>query len=281
LNKAFFKINESEIDMTKNTKLIFAVIGLLLVTCLLTVEFASALPMPNRMSNRPVQANWIRLKGPVNEWGGEDVTGLLQVTARSAALQSSETRELTSASAIWTKDTIRPIDAIKAKESFTYTFYSARLLRDTAPMVTNSENTYTIVGSWNVATVTCSVTITTNTDGDITNVQRKSETNVDPKVEGTLVVIGMSEFTLTLADKPALTGSVNRYVTRQMQFNPFKITDDTIGNVVSNTVTREDIKAVTKCYGAMPGWGSYDTRMDFNNNYRVDIADISTIAANM
>ena len=66
-----------------------------------------------------------------------------------------------------------------------------------------------------------------------------------------------------------------------MQFNPFKITDDTIGNVVSNTVTREDIKAFTKCYGAMPGRGSYDTRMYFNDNYRVDIADISTVAANM
>jgi hypothetical protein len=31
----------------------------------------------------------------------------------------------------------------------------------------------------------------------------------------------------------------------------------------------------------MPGWGNYDTRMDFNNNYRVDIADISTVASNM
>ena len=66
-----------------------------------------------------------------------------------------------------------------------------------------------------------------------------------------------------------------------MQFNPFKITDDTIGNLVGITVTREDMKVVTKCYGAIPGWGSYDTRMDFNNNYRVDIADISTVAANM
>ena len=273
-------INEREIDMTKNKKLIFVVIGILLVTSLLTVEFVSAFPMQARMSNRPVMANWIRLKGPVKMLGDEPVTGLLQVTARLATLQSSETRELTSASAIWTKDS-RPIDAIKAKESFTYTFYSARLLKDPAPLVTNSENTYTIVGSWNVATVTCSVTITKNTDGVITNVQRKSETNVDPKVDGKLVVTGMSEFTLTLTGKPALTGSVNRYVTRQMQFNPFKITDDTIGNVVSNTVTREDIKAVTKCYGAMPGWGSYDTRMDFNNNYRVDIADISTVAANM
>jgi hypothetical protein len=270
--------------LTKKTRLIFAAIGILLVTSLLSVELASAFPMQRGMPFRPAMANWIRLKGPVEKWGidaDSGVTGLLQVTARSAALQSSETRDLTSASVIWTKDTIRPIDAIKAKESFTYTFYSARLLRDTAPIITNLETTYTIEGSWNVATVTSSVKITKNSEGEITNVQRTSDTAVE-KVLGTLVVTGMSTFELKLGDdNPLLTGSVNRYVTRQMQFNPFKITDDTTGNVVSNTVTREDIKAVTKCYGAMPGWGSYDTRMDFNNNYRVDIADISTVAANM
>ena len=281
MNKGLFKKNESEIIMTKNTRLIIAVIGILLVTSLLSVELASAFPMPMRMPNRAVMANWIRLKGPVKEWGGEDVTGLLQVTARSAALQSSETRDLTSASAIWTKETIRPIDAIKAKESFTYTFYSARLARDTAPTITNSETTYTIEGSWNVATVTCSVTITKNADGEITNVQRKTETNVEPKVAGTLVVTGMSTFTLTLTGKDALSGSVNRYVTRQMQFNPFKVTDETSGNAVSNVVTRADLGMVVKSFKAMPGWGSYDTRMDFNNNYKVDIADLSTVATNI
>jgi hypothetical protein len=269
--------------LTKNTKIIFAVIGILLVTSLLTVEFASAFPMQTRMSNRPVQANWIRLKGHITSSDITPVTGWLQVTARSAALQSSETREVTSASAIWTEETKRPIDAIQAKQDFDYTFYSARLLRDTAPTIKTDSvaKTYTISGLWNVATVTSSVKITKNSDGEITKVQRTSETTIKPEVKGTLVVTGMSTFELTLGDGKPLTGSVNRYVTRQMQFNPFKITDDTIGNVVSNTVTREDIKAVTKCYGAMPGWGSYDTRMDFNNNYRVDIADISTVAANM
>lgn len=266
----------------KNTKCIFAVVGILLVTSLLTVELASAFTMPTRMSNRPVMANWIRLKGPVEKLGQDPVTGLLQLTARSAALQSSESRELTSANAIWTKDTMRPIDAIKAKESFTYTFYSARLLRDTGPAIKTSSDgkTYTIEGYWNVATVTCSVTITKNSEEEITNVHRTSDTSVE-KVKGTLIVTDTSNFELKLGEDKLLTGSVNRYVARQMQFSPFKITDDTVGNVVSNTVTREDIKAVTKCYGSMPGWGSYDTRMDFNNNYRVDIADISTVAANL
>ena len=66
-------------------------------------------------------------------------------------------------------------------------------------------------------------------------------------------------------------------MTRQVQFNPFKVSEDESSNVV----TRADVKAVVKCYRAMPGWGSYDSRMDFNNNFKIDIADLSTVAANM
>lgn len=98
------------------------------------------------------------------------------------------------------------------------------------------------------------------------------------KADGQLTVTdNWSKFTLNINGIDPLTGSVFRSMTRQMQFNQFKVTDDS----TSNTVTRSDINAVAQCYGAIPGWGSYDTRMDFNNNYRVDIADISTVAANM
>ncbi len=54
------------------------------------------------------------------------------------------------------------------------------------------------------------------------------------------------------------------------------MTDDT----TSNTITRTDVKTIAKCNGASPGWGNFDLGMDFNKNYRIDIADISTVAAN-
>jgi hypothetical protein len=31
----------------------------------------------------------------------------------------------------------------------------------------------------------------------------------------------------------------------------------------------------------MPGWGNYDQTMDFNLNYRIDITDVATVAANV
>jgi hypothetical protein len=61
-----------------------------------------------------------------------------------------------------------------------------------------------------------------------------------------------------------------------MQFNPFKITDD-----LTSSVSKTDLTTVAKCYGNMPGWGNYDQKMDFNFNYRIDIADLATVAANV
>jgi hypothetical protein len=31
----------------------------------------------------------------------------------------------------------------------------------------------------------------------------------------------------------------------------------------------------------MPGWGNFDQKMDFNGNYKIDIADLTTVAANV
>lgn len=34
-------------------------------------------------------------------------------------------------------------------------------------------------------------------------------------------------------------------------------------------------------YGEMPGWGNYDPKMDLSGDLKIDIADLSTVAANM
>jgi hypothetical protein len=266
--------------MNKKKTLIFAIIGVLLASSLaLAIDSVAAMPtgMMN-VSNRPVSASWIRINGVIDNWGTTDVRGQLQTQARTALLQSEDTRQLASASAIWTTETSRPIQAVKAKESFTYVFYAARLLNASISTLStgSSDDNYVIGGTWNVATVKASVIIVTDENGAITKVTRNQDISVQ-KIEGQLTVTdNWSKFTLNLNGKDPLTGSVFRSMTRQMQFNQFKMTDDS----TSNVVTRSDINAVAQCYGSMPGWGSYDTRMDFNNNYRVDIADISTVAAN-
>ena len=121
------------------------------------------------------------------------------------------------------------------------------------------------------------MTINTNTNGQITSVHRSSVATTQ-KVYGELnVTDNWTKFTLSITGIDQLSGSVYRSVQRQVQFNPFKVTDDTTTNVV----TRDDVAAVIHAYGAMPGWGNYDARMDFCGHFKIDIADLSTVAANI
>ena len=261
--------------MKKNNILIIAVIGILLVSSL-ALAIDTAIAMPLRMANivkNIASASWIRINGNVNQWGTTTVHGQLQTQAREAILLNSDTKELTSATAIWTTNTSRAIQSVRAKENFTYVFFVARIPNASISTAIVSASNYVLTGTWNFAKVTSTVTIITNDEGTITHIHRDQD--VSPtRAYGELSITG-NQYTLNINGIDQLSGSVYRTLTRSW-LNPFKMTDDS-----GNVVTRSDLNIVGQNYGAMPGWGNYDTRMDFNNNYRVDIADISTVAANM
>jgi hypothetical protein len=267
-------------SMNKNKMAIFAIISVLLISSVaLTVDFAAAAPgamayaMKDNFSNRLTQASWIRLNGNIQQWGTVDVRGTLQVQAHNATHAASGANSMTSASAIWTTNLTRSIQAARTVQNYTYTFYSARLNNGSVSTQSSSTGSYFINGTWNVANVTSTVTFNTDENGTITHVHRDQDV-VPMKAYGELKVTG-NTFTLSITGLDPLTGSVYRQITRSW-FNPFKMTDDS----TSNVVTHADVKAIGACYGCMPGWGNFDQSMDFNNNYRVDIADISTVAAN-
>ena len=153
--------------MNKNKALIFAVIGVLFVSSLaLAVESVAAMPrgMANIM-NRMASASWVRINGNVNLWGTDSVHGQLQTQARAAVLRNSDTKELTSATAIWTANTSRPIQSVRAKENFTYVFYVARIPNASISTASVSVGSYFLNGTWNFAKVTSAVTIITNETG--------------------------------------------------------------------------------------------------------------------
>ena len=264
--------------MNKNKVIIFAIIGLLLASCLtVAVNFATAMPTSttDTMANRLMSASWIRLKGVVTQWGTTDVRGTLQTQARVATRQVSGVNELTSATAIWTTNLTREISAVKSISNFTYVYYVARLPNASIASATvDSATAYSLSGTWNLANVTSTITILTDDSGAITKIHRDQDI-ITSKASGKLTVTG-NTFTLNIEGINPLTGSVFRTITRSW-YNPFKMTDDS----TTSTVTRNDVRAIAQNYGAMPGWGNFDSNMDFNNNYRVDIADISSVARNI
>jgi hypothetical protein len=254
-------------------------------------SYAQAFPMNGRnnlfntfssaMSNRPLQKNWVRIDGIITQWGSTNVTGFLSTQTRTTLFNTSDTRKLSSASAIWTTDKLRPLlNAIKTKENLTYLIYSAMLSNASVATLSYDANNFFMNGTWNVNTVTIAVAVITNSSGNITSVHR--DTDIVPTTAyGELAVTdNWTKFTLTIDGIDPLAGSVHRSIMRQMQWNPFKITDD-LTSTTSESVTKTDLSAVVNCYGNMPGWGNYDQKMDFNFNYRIDIADVATVAANV
>jgi hypothetical protein len=273
--------------MNKTKSLIALTIAALLLSSLaLAIESAAAKRdnhpadtvknIVSHFSNRLTQANWIRLNGNVSQWGTTDVRGTLQTQAVSSEHQTSGSKQFTTATAIWTTNTSRAIQSVQSKENFTYTYYVARLTNASVSTLdaNSTTGTYFLNGTWTISTITSTTTINTDVNGTITHVHRDQD--ITPTQAYGELAISNNQFTLTITGQDPLSGSVYRSVTRSW-FNPFKMSDDT----ATSAVTHTDVKTVAKCYGAMPGWGNYDQSMDFNENYRVDIADISTVAANM
>ena len=272
--------------MKKLTITVLAIIAVFVVSSLsIAVNTANASTTANtstdvsnvqNVANKLLERSWIRINGYINKWGTTNVNGLLQTQARTALRESLDTSQLASATAIWTTNNTRPINSVRAKENFTYTFYAARLNNASVSTLGTGATNYFLNGTWNIQTVTSNVTIITDANNQIVKVHRDSDTSITKAYGELNVTDNWTKFNLTITGMDPLTGSVFRSMTRQVQFNPFKILDDT-----SMKVTRADLSEVFKCYRAMPGWGYYDSKMDFNNNYKIDITDLSTIAANM
>ena len=263
--------------MNKTKVAIFAIVGILLVSSSgIALGTVTARPSTmDNLANRLTQASWVRLNGIIDQWGELDVRGQLHVQTRSAIHETSDAKQYTSVTAMWTESTTRAIQSVRAKENFTYVYYVARLPNASVSTVTIADGNYLISGLWNLSNITSTITvITDDDDGTITRVHRDQDI-ITGKANGELTITG-NEFTLQIDQNDALTGSIYRSIMRSWH-NPFKMSDD----ASTNTITRTDVRTIAQCYGAMPGWGNYDTSMDFNNNYRVDIADISAVASSM
>ncbi len=224
------------------------------------------------------QQSFVRVDGLVTHWGTTNVTGTMMAQWRTVIVNASTVREGASATFIWTNNS-RPINAMQTKTNFTFTFYTARLIAPDTESLNVSGTSFFLNGTWNVYQVTTNFTITTDSSGAITSVNRNQ--TAAPLAATAYGEFKVSEnatrFTLSIAGVNDLTGVVHVQRITTRMFNPFMI-----NNVDSQTtVTRQDMASLISAYGSSPGWGNYDQRMDYNFNYKVDICDLATAAANL
>lgn len=227
----------------------------------------------------PFQRSWVRLNGIVETWGALEVTqevnGSLSVNARAVG-SDEEARGFAFVTAIWSNTT-----SFREGGNFSHSFYAARLVEANVSMLGFEGADFFVNGTWNVVNVTISQTLIMSGDSESGySVDRQTKTDVDPIVTGAYgelkVTDSWTKFVLSIEGNDELNGVVRRTRMTQMFFNRFKVSEDE-----SDKVSRVDLTVLAKNYGARPGWGSYDGNMDFNCNYKIDIADLATVAANV
>ena len=223
----------------------------------------------------PFQRSWIRLNGIVETWGPQEVNGSLWINAKTVGF-NEEVRQAAFATAIWSNTT-----NVRQRGNFSYSFYVARLVDANVSALNYEDVDFYMNGTWNVFHVTINQTLIKS--GDLESgytVDRQTKTDIDPiatKAYGELTVTdNWTKFVLSIDGVDELNGVVTRARMNQMIFNKFKVSEDG-----TEKVSRVDLTVLSKIYGARPGWGSYDGNMDFNCNYKIDIADLTTVAANV
>ena len=223
----------------------------------------------------PFQRSWIRLNGIVETWGSQGVNGSLWVNARTVGFDE-DVRQAAFATAIWSNTT-----NVRHLGNFSYSFYVARLVDANVSALNYDDTDFFMNGTWNVYQVSINQTIIKS--GDLESgytINRQTNTNVDPIVTGAYgelnVTDNWTKFVLSIDGVDPLNGLVNRARMSQMIFNKFKVSEDG-----TDKVSRVDLTVLAGIYGARPGWGSYNSNMDFNYNYKIDIADLTTVAANV
>src|SRR4030042_7166810 len=181
-------------------KIAAAILAVAALTSMVLVGAAYALPISAMLSSRPSQTRWVQATGIVTKWGDLNAKGTLHMQARTALLVNEDTRQFARASVVWTINLTRPISSFKAKENFTYAFYSARLLNASVSEFSPSEDEYKLTGTWNVATVKSNITVITDAQDEIVSVHREQNVTVAKKNSELIVNKDPMTFTLTLAD---------------------------------------------------------------------------------
>ncbi len=263
--------------MKKSSIFAITIASIILLSSLsVAINFAAAAPT-ELVRNRPLEKTWVRLNGVIDTWGTQDVNGVLQTRARTTLLPTDITNQLASATAIWTNNS-RPINSVRSKENFTFTYYSARLNNaSVSELAINGTNSnYFLNGTWNLYTITSNVTIITDENNTIVSIHRDQDVQASKAYGALNVTDNWSKFTLSIDGQDVLSGSIYRSITRQIEFNRCAIVDYS-----AVKTTRADLAKMVTCIHAVPGWGGYDSQMDFNGNFKVDIADLSTVAASI
>jgi hypothetical protein len=238
---------------------------------LAVLAMGSFISIPAMAEGGQVQQTWIRMRGMITNWGATPVFGWVQAHARTVDANDTY-RQWANVHAIWS-DQPRHINCTNPPtEDFVYTYYCAHLANSSVIGLNYSDNDFYISGLWNVYNVTVEYYI--GEFGELLSYTISLEAMVT-NGEGDLRVFNdWMDFQLSITGIDSLSGTVLVYIIGSMEINICDIN----GN---GRINIEDLVGAAKRYGSMPGLGNYSFEMDLNYDFRIDVGDLTTIAANL
>lgn len=223
-------------------------------------------------------STYVLVDGGINASGTNAAVGTIQAQSRTTVGPMSTIQGFSS-TAVWSTNTSRPLATAIKRQNFTYTFYTARLINGSYSALDFNGANFYLNGTWNVWNVTETFTIITDSTGNVLNVNsNQNAVKLANNATGEFTANAVGEnFTLAITGVMPVTGTVTFERETSRLFNPIILSQDS----TTTTVTPSDLESIIGAYGAMPGFGNYDARMDYCLHYKIDICDLATAAANL
>ena len=227
-------------------------------------------PTTTQTTPPPLIIRWMRYRGAVTQWGSESYKGFITVNAKTANVPPPIFKPWVTADAFWSTEPLFPSTKPTGGQ-YVFTHYHARLvmlmsIRKQDDMIVN------VTGLWNVNKVK------TTTDFDEKGVPVKTVNEVTPiatQAMGQLhITSDWKKFSITIDGVDSLQGVEISMMTTTNAMNPFSYEG-------GPSASLRDLKQIVGCFRAMPGFGNYNPELDYNTDSKIDIADLTTVAANM
>ncbi len=213
---------------------------------------------------------WMRYRGAITQWGSESYKGSVVVNARTANVPLALFKPWVTVEAFWSNEPRFPADKPTGGQ-YVFTHYHARLvmllsIRKQADMIVN------VTGLWNAQK------IKTTTDFDANGAPIKTVNEITPiatKAIGQLhITTDWKNFDIAINGVDTLQGVEISMMTTTNMVNPFSYDG-------APKPTFQDLMRVIGCFRTMPGFANFNPELDYNGDSKIDVADLTTVAANM
>jgi hypothetical protein len=248
-----------------------------LLIVVLGTSFFSALSLtlaqePTEKVFKPPVIRWTHFRGTITEWGDEAANGSVVVMAKTSRFSTIVFRPWVTATAFWSNESRPIVSDSKPEGEATFTHYTARLVKLATLEGEDETVDINITGVWNVKKV--SITSEFDENGALLKTVREV-TRIVTKGEGQLLITeDWKEFDVEIEGIDKVKGIQISMRTTTRKPHPFSFG----GGFVP---TLKDLFHIAQRFRAMPGFGNYDPELDYNEDSKIDLTDLTTVAANM